>query len=154
MLIHVNIKTKEIQGYTEYCDGEIYVDDCILIEVDRIPSNWYYYMYIDGKFIFSEKMKKEQELAEIKQKEKENGELLINKILQDNILQDATDYEAYGMKYLYPEWNKNHVKYAKGERVIYNNNLYRVLVDHISKDSTVPDVNNELFVRISITNRD
>lgn len=50
---------------------------------------------------------------------------------------------------LYPTW-KVGVDYVTGDRVLYNDILYKVLQDHTSQETWTPDVASSLFAKVLI----
>lgn len=61
----------------------------------------------------------------------------------------ATDEQACEVPVLYPSW-KEGVTYEVGERVLYNEILYKVLTTHTSQANWTPDVATSLFAKILI----
>ena len=61
----------------------------------------------------------------------------------------ATDEQAYEVQVLYPEW-KDGVEYTVGDRVLYNDVLYKVLTAHASQADWTPDVAVSLFAKVLI----
>lgn len=61
----------------------------------------------------------------------------------------ATDEQAYEVPVLYPEW-KAEMSYEVGERVTYNDVLYKVLTAHTSQPDWTPDVAASLFAKVLI----
>ncbi|MBQ8570275.1 MAG: hypothetical protein IJ444_02055 [Kiritimatiellae bacterium] len=61
----------------------------------------------------------------------------------------ATDEQAYEVPVLYPEW-KDGVAYEAGDRVLYNDVLYKVLTAHTSQAEWTPDVAASLFAKVLI----
>lgn len=61
----------------------------------------------------------------------------------------ATDEQALKASALYPKW-KAGTAYKKGERVLYNDVLYNVLMDHTSQEDWTPDVAPSLFAKVLI----
>lgn len=61
----------------------------------------------------------------------------------------ATDKQACEVPVLYPAW-KNEVNYVAGERVLYNDVLYKVLTSHTSQLDWTPDVAASLFTKVLI----
>lgn len=49
-----------------------------------------------------------------------------------------TDEQALKIKDIYPEW-KPEVQYVTGERVLYNNVLYKVFINHKSQSNWEDD---------------
>lgn len=61
----------------------------------------------------------------------------------------ATDEQACEVPVLYPEW-KDGMAYATGERVLYNDVLYKVLTTHTSQADWTPDAAPSLFAKVLI----
>lgn len=61
----------------------------------------------------------------------------------------ATDEAALQVPNLYPMW-KEDARYIVGERVLYNDVLYKVLQDHTSQTDWTPDVAVSLFAKVLI----
>ena len=61
----------------------------------------------------------------------------------------ATDEQALAAPALYPTW-KEEVEYAVGDRVLYNDVLYKVLTAHTSQATWTPDVSASLFAKVLI----
>ena len=61
----------------------------------------------------------------------------------------ATDEQAYEVPVLYPMW-KEDIAYIAGERIMYNDVLYKVLTAHTSQADWAPDVAVSLFAKVLI----
>lgn len=61
----------------------------------------------------------------------------------------ATDEMSLQVPNLYPTW-KTEVAYEVGERVLYNDILYKVLIAHTSQETWTPDVSASLFAKVLI----
>ena len=61
----------------------------------------------------------------------------------------ATDEQACEVPVLYPEW-KDGMAYAAGDRVVYNDILYKVLTAHTSQADWTPDAAPSLFAKVLI----
>lgn len=61
----------------------------------------------------------------------------------------ATDEMSLQVPNLYPAW-KAGVTYAVGDRVLYNEILYKVLQEHESQETWTPDTAASLFTRVLI----
>lgn len=72
----------------------------------------------------------------------------LNNIIQSQVLKDATDEDAYAMRYLYSTWSGDSVKYEKDDRLMYNDKFYKVLQTHTSQPSWTPDTAVSQFVEI------
>lgn len=63
----------------------------------------------------------------------------------------ATDEMSLEVPNLYPLW-KESVEYVAGERVLYNNILYKTLQTHFSQADWTPNVASSLFAKVLIPN--
>ena len=70
---------------------------------------------------------------------------LINAVLK--LRSEATDEQAVGMAMIYPVWKGNGQHHEAGERVRYNDELYKVIMPHDTTDKT-PDIATDLYVKI------
>ena len=66
-----------------------------------------------------------------------------------SVLDNATDEQAYVMRYLYPEWLGNDLEYKTGDRFIFENKFYKVLQDHTSQADWLPTTATSLYVEIA-----
>lgn len=58
-----------------------------------------------------------------------------------------SDEQALQVPLMFDEWEAN-INYKNGARVIYNNVLYKVLIDHTSQETWTPDVAPSLFAKV------
>lgn len=65
----------------------------------------------------------------------------------------ATDEMSLQVPNLYPTW-KVEVNYTVGDRVLYENVLYKVLQAHTSQETWTPDVSASLFAKVLIPDED
>lgn len=63
--------------------------------------------------------------------------------------ESATDEQALAVPNLYPAWKESKA-YVSGERILYNNVLYKVLQDHTSQADWTPDAAPSLFAKVLI----
>lgn len=61
----------------------------------------------------------------------------------------ATDEMSLEVPNLYPAWRAD-MTYAVGQRVLYNNTLYKVLTAHDSQETWTPDTSPSLFAKVLI----
>jgi hypothetical protein len=61
----------------------------------------------------------------------------------------ATDTQAIDAPFVYPKW-KISVEYTVGNKVLYNDVLYKVITAHTSQTDWTPDVSASLFAKILI----
>ena len=64
----------------------------------------------------------------------------------------AADEQALKASTLYPKW-KVGTAYQKGERVLHNDILYKVLTDHTSQADWTPDAVPSLFAKVLIPDK-
>ena len=65
----------------------------------------------------------------------------------------ATDEQALAAPAVYPAWREE-VGYAVGDRVLYNDVLYKVLQAHTSQATWTPNVSASLFAKVLIPDVD
>lgn len=68
-----------------------------------------------------------------------NGEILMETLKEEYVLNVASDDEAYVMRYMYDPWRKD-TKYKIGDRRLYKDNLYKCKQDHTSQEQYTPDL--------------
>ena len=61
----------------------------------------------------------------------------------------ATEEMSLQVPNLYPVWKEN-VDYILGDRVLYNDILYKVVTAHTSQADWTPDVSTSLFAKVLI----
>lgn len=62
----------------------------------------------------------------------------------------ATDPQAFEAPAVYPAWSAAGINYLEGQRVLYNNILYKVIISHISQEDWSPDAAPSLFTKVLI----
>lgn len=90
---------------------------------------------------YLEEEKKKQAISE--------GNKLAEELVQKSILDNATDAEAFVMRYLYSEWSGDRITYKMNDRLMYNDKFYKVLQDHTSQSDWTPDTASSLYVEIA-----
>ena len=65
----------------------------------------------------------------------------------------ASDEAALQVPKLYPTW-KAETDYVIGNRVLYNDVLYKILQDHTSQEDWTPEVAPSLFAKVLIPDED
>ena len=68
----------------------------------------------------------------------------------DNVTNEMTDEQALKSPALFREWSGNGVAYESGQRVVYNDILYKVLQGHTSQVDWTPDTATSLFAKVLI----
>ena len=63
--------------------------------------------------------------------------------------ESVSDELALSVPMLYPAW-RDGVEYSVGYRVLYNEVLYKVLIEHTSQETWTPDVSPSLFAKVLI----
>lgn len=77
------------------------------------------------------------------------GEQLKQELTGKTVLNNASDEDAYTMRYLYGEWSGNGLTYKANDRLMYNDKFYKVLQDHTSQSDWTPDTATSLYVEIA-----
>lgn len=63
-------------------------------------------------------------------------------------LRSISDGVALKVPELFPHWNGNSKEYVKGDKVLYNDVLYRVLQNHTSQEGWTPTSAPSLFAKV------
>ena len=63
-------------------------------------------------------------------------------------LNAISDKEALYIPDVFPQWNSNSVEYKVGDKVLYNNILYKVITAHTSQESWTPTSAPSLFAKV------
>lgn len=61
---------------------------------------------------------------------------------------NLTDEQSFDSAWMFPRWDSGSHTYSVGDRVQYNELLYRCLTEHTSQESWAPDSAPSLWVRI------
>lgn len=72
----------------------------------------------------------------------------------NTITNNMTDEQAAENVILFNQWNGNGINYKIGDRVVFNNTLYKVLQNHTSQASWNPELAVSLFAEVLIPNPD
>ena len=82
---------------------------------------------------------------------KQEAELFIKNFVK--LRNFATDEESLQVSNLYPSWKAGN-SYSIGDRVLYNDILYKVIIAHNSQEDWIPEVSPSLFTKVLIPNPD
>lgn len=77
-----------------------------------------------------------------------NGDVTSLKSVYAKMAASISDDVALAIPEIFPIWSANSVKYKTGDRVSYENVLYKVLQDHTSQENWKPDVSPSLFAKV------
>lgn len=77
------------------------------------------------------------------------GKQLKQELTEKTVLNNASDEDAYVMRYLYGEWSGDGITYKTNDRLMYNDKFYKVLQDHTSQSDWTPDTASSLYVEIA-----
>lgn len=77
------------------------------------------------------------------------GKQLKQELTEKTVLNNASDEDAYVMRYLYDEWSGDGITYKTNDRLMYNDKFYKVLQDHTSQADWLPDTASSLYVEIA-----
>ena len=72
----------------------------------------------------------------------------------NTITSNMTDEQAAENVVLFTQWNGNNINYKIGDRVVFNNTLYKVLQNHTSQADWNPELAVSLFAEILIPDPD
>lgn len=125
-------------GYTEVTLKESTVD------LSRLAG----YKVVDNYLEFDEDKYNDYILEQTKKQAIASGETMMNELARVSVLNNATDEQAYTMRYFYDEWDYNKEKYYKDERFMYNDKFYKVLQEHEPQADWTPNTASSLYVEI------
>lgn len=77
-----------------------------------------------------------------------NGDVTSLKNVYAKMAASISDDVALAIPEIFPLWSANSVEYKTGDRVSYENVLYKVLQDHMSQENWKPDVSPSLFAKV------
>ena len=67
-----------------------------------------------------------------------------------NLRTSATDTQAIEAPAVYPVWKPEGISYKVGDRVLCNEVLYKVLLEHVSQETWTPKDSPSLFAQVLI----
>ena len=104
----------------------------------------------DGKshLVFDEEKYNKYIKEENRKEQIENANEELGVLIREQILPTLDDVQAYTLRYLYPTFEID-VDYKVGERIIYEDKFYKVILDHKSQADWTPDVAVSLFAEIA-----
>lgn len=141
--VKLNEQNKIVRCDTNDIYGHVRVDVDDDMTGDKLMSSF----YIDGQIKFdaddyAKRVAKRREQMNAAKQRKLDEEKLKN-IEMKYRLASLSDEDAMSVMSLFPSWDKD-AKYQKDERVVYSDNLYRVLNDTNGNSST-PDKNKSFY---------
>lgn len=68
----------------------------------------------------------------------------------DMVIDEITDEQALQSSKLFKKWDSNGVTYKVGQRLNYNDILYKVLQSHTSQSDWTPDTTPSLYTKVLI----
>ena len=147
--VKIGLDMNDIQviasGWTADTQSQFVLDDDVL-DLSKIIG---YVGYVGDDGQKHLKFDQDKYDAKVKEQQKQqaimDGEKMKQELSVQMVLDNATDEQAIVMKYLYPTWSGNGIKYKKDDRLMYNDVFYKVLQDHTSQESWTPDTASSLF---------
>lgn len=85
------------------------------------------------RLVFDNKKWKQAKISQEKEQAFENGKKMLEKLSYELVLTQATDENAYVMRYLYESWTPK-TDYEAGDRRRYGDNLYKCKQAHTSEE--------------------
>lgn len=119
--------------------NEVYLPDGEMLDIEKLQG--YKINSIDPVVTITFDQKKYDEYIAKKEKERaiKDGINVMKDLVGKYILSNATDSEAYSMRYLYDPWESD-TQYEVGDRRLCKENLYICKQTHISKREFTPDL--------------
>lgn len=149
MYILVDKKTRKILDFSDLelfpCEGR-FVAEADIDDVANILDS----IYEDGKIIFKQELKDKTKKQRAFNEEYDAGVEVYNRLLRTQVLFNASDSDAYVMRYLYDQWYSGMRFEEKevGTRLMYQDKFYKVLQPHTSSTEWTPDIAVSLYVEI------
>lgn len=78
----------------------------------------------------------------------EEAQAVFDELAKAYTLASASDADAYKMRYLYDEFDPNGHAYKSGDRFLYEDKFYKVLLNHKSQADWTPYTASSLYVEI------
>ena len=127
---------------------EAELDDDVL-DLKRIQG--YKITYIDQNphMSWDEETWNAYQAAQIKETETEKAQAVFNELAKAYTLENASDADAYKMRYLYDDFDPDGHPYEKGDHFMYEDRFYKVLQDHTSQADWLPTTAVSLYVEIA-----
>ena len=137
-----NIKQMKDAGYKPVIDSkpgyDVETEDAVF--VNYVDTG----IYIRAMY----KVEKIEPTEEEQLIEQTNKAMELLNINFNHLIPNLTDEQALVMPLLFPKWRKD-VEYKVNNRVRYLGKIYKVLQDHTSQEGLEPDVNVDLFGKIT-----
>lgn len=151
--VRLDLESKNILSissfYAPESDLMVMLDDDIF-DFSKIKA---YFVYVGDDGQNHLKLDEERYNELLKEQERQEqiakGEELKQEIAEKTILANASDEDAYVMRYLYGEWSGDGITYKTNDRLMYNDKFYKVLQDHTSQSDWTPDTASSLYVEIA-----
>lgn len=130
-------------------DLKVILDDD-LVDFSRV-NGYIAYAGDDGQnhLKFNEDRYNEYIKEQKRQESVMKGKQLKQELTEKTVLNNASDEDAYVMRYLYGEWSGDGITYKANDRLMYNDKFYKVLQDHTSQSDWTPDTASSLYVEIA-----
>lgn len=105
--------------------------------------------YISGdKLMYSKELSDSKKLARKELEDKKKAEEMLENLKTKELLDNLSDENAVLVMALFPAW-KTKTKYKVGDRVRYEDNLYKTIQEHDSQEDWLPTTASSLYVMIS-----
>lgn len=129
-------------------EPSIHFDKIEGYEVSIDGDNLNTFMLVFNEEKYSKFIKEEQV-----EQAKKDGEALLGSLIEKRVLANATDAEAYVMRFMYPEYVVG-ATYNKGDRFMWEGKFYKVISSDSFKSTEEwkPDISPSLYVEITDPN--
>lgn len=105
--------------------------------------------YISGdKLMYSKELSDSKKLARKELEDKKKAEEMLENLKTKELLDNLSDENAVLVMALFPAW-KTKTKYKVGDRLRYEDNLYKTIQEHDSQDNWTPDQVPALFEKLA-----
>ena len=151
-MIKVYVLTDNNGNITRYSTifgtGTEVIQDNPIIDLSKLTG----YKVITGDdykqhLVFDEEKYNNYIKEESRKEQIENANEELKVLAKEQLLPVLSDKQAYTLRYLFPTFEVDKV-YEVGERVIYDDKFYKVIMAHTSQADWTPDVAVSLFAEI------
>ena len=99
------------------------------------------------RLVFDNDKWEQAQISQEKERAFEDGKKMLEKLSYESVLAQATDEDAYVMRYLYDMWEAD-TEYKTGDRKRHGDNLYKCLQNHTSQAEWTPEAAPSLWAKI------
>ena len=126
---------------------EVIQDDPV-IDMSKMPGYEVVYDEVNLRHLVFNEEKYNTYLAREAEKEAfKEATVKLEEMAKEQILPNLSDEDAYDLMILFPSFDIG-VEYKAGDRIVFKDEFYKVVTDHISQEDWEPDKTPSVYVKI------